>query len=130
MADFVTVPEVAVAMRRELTAEEEAWAAVLVVAASAIIRARFPDIDDRIEAGQLPAVLANYVATTMVTGVLGQRDPEAPIEEQAGPFRERWSEAALGLLQVTAEMAALLAGPGGGRRAPRSIGLGLGICPP
>lgn len=65
MADLATASDIA-AQWRALSSDEEVRAAALLARASAIIRARFPDVDDRITAGSLDAELVGGVAVDMV----------------------------------------------------------------
>ncbi len=126
-APFATPADIA-NIWRPLTDGEQTTATTYLEVASAIIRGRFADIDARIESGAISAVVVRHVAATMVKRVMAQRDPEAPIEEQAGPFRERWEKATADGLSLDGDDLAMLAPRGGGR--PRSHALGLGICPP
>jgi hypothetical protein len=126
-APFATPADIA-AIWRPLTAAEETTAEVLVDVASTIVRERFPTIDARLAAGALSPLLARQVVAGMVRRYLEVRGPDIPIEEQAGPFRERWSPPQAAALALTRDDAALLTPPA--RRRRSSIPLGLGIAPP
>jgi hypothetical protein len=126
-APFATTDDVA-AIWRPLSDAEETTATVLVEVASTIVRERFPNIDARLAAGTLSPTLARQVVAGMVRRYLEVRGPDIPIEEQAGPFRERWSPPQAAALTLTRDDVALLTPPT--RRRRRTIPLGLGIAPP
>lgn len=70
MADFAAVADIT-AQWRALSDEESTRATALLTRASAHIRAHFPTIDDRIDAGKLDAEIPKGVAVDMVARVLG-----------------------------------------------------------
>lgn len=69
MADLATTGDIA-AQWRALSTEEETRATALLPRASAIIRARFPTIDDRIANGVIDEEIVKGVAVDMVVRVL------------------------------------------------------------
>lgn len=76
---------------RPLTADERATAGALIPIASAMLRAKVPDIDNRITAGTLDPSLAAYAVASMVQRVLiGRSRPEgvAVESETLGPWAE------------------------------------------
>ena len=89
MADtpFATAADVA-ARWRTLTSDEQTTADTLAADASDMIRARWPDVDDRIAAGTLTAlsltrVVANMVKRAMIVGDNGGLESRT---EGTGPF--------------------------------------------
>lgn len=126
---FATYPDIE-AVWRPLTEAERTVAPALLEVASAIIRARFADIDARIASGALSAVLVRQVTVAMVRRYMEARGPSSPTQQSLGDFSEAWAAADDDgpKLWLTEDDLGLLRPPGGGR--PRSHRLGLGICPP
>lgn len=86
-----------IAEQQTLSAAQEQLAAVLIRAASQIIRARRPDIDTQIAAGAVSADMAALAVTNMVLRVL--RNPGGLRAETVGPFSRTYDTTyAAGLL--------------------------------
>lgn len=86
MAALATAADVA-AMWRPLTAEETTQAATLVDYASAVVRARFPDVDARVAAGSLDAALPRLVVASMVKRAMLAGGLEGVKRDVVGPFQ-------------------------------------------
>jgi hypothetical protein len=88
MADPFATPTDVQDRWRTLTADELDRAAVLLADASAIIRAAFPDIDDRIAGGDLDADIPLMVAANMVKrAMIGPQVEGVESQSQTvGPF--------------------------------------------
>lgn len=119
MADtpFATASDVA-ARWRTLTSEESARASVLAEDASDMIRARWPDVDDRVTAGTLSALSLTRVTANMVKRamIVGDSEGLESRSEAAGPFNysDKFANPNANLY-FTAEDVRLLAGKRGGR---------------
>lgn len=85
-APFATVDDVA-ARWRPLTSAEQNVATTLVADASALIRARFPGIDDQIAAGGIDAQILTIVVSGMVKRALIAPDDGVSQESEGiGPY--------------------------------------------
>lgn len=112
MADFATVADVA-ARWRPLSASEQLVAAALLGDASAVMRARVPSLDDRVDDDTLDVALPRSVCVQMVLRVL--RNPDGLVSEQIDDYGIRRSESAAGSLHITDdELALLTESPGSG----------------
>lgn len=90
-----------------LTPAEEGLASWLLRAASQMVRARRPAVDDLIAAGSLSGDLVALAVTNMVLRVL--RNPAGLRSETVGPFSRSYdTSVAAGLLVLTADEEALL----------------------
>lgn len=84
----------------ELSAARQSIARALLLRASALIRAAFPRVDDRIAAGTVAADVVSMVAINMVAQVM--RNPAGLRSETTGPFSRSYDpEAASGMLTLT-----------------------------
>jgi Phage protein Gp19/Gp15/Gp42 len=84
----------------ELSAPRQATARALLLRASAIIRAAFPRVDEKILDGSVNADVVSMVAINMVAQVM--RNPAGLRSETTGPFSRSYDpEAASGMLQLT-----------------------------
>lgn len=89
-----------------LTAAQEGLVGWLLRAASKMVRARFPNIDTQLAAGQLDRDVVALGIANMVLRVI--RNPGGLRSETVGPFSRSWdTRVAAGLLAITAEEAAL-----------------------
>ena len=112
MADYATVADVT-SRWRPLTAAETTVAGALLADASAILRARVPRLDDRVDDDTLDAALPRSVCVQMVLRVL--RNPDGLISEQIDDYGIRRADSAAGSLHVTSdELALLTEAPGSG----------------
>jgi len=112
---FAAVGDVA-AQYGSMTAAEESLAGWLLRAASNMVRARQPTIDQQISDGLVSSDLAALAVTNMVLRVL--RNPGGLRSETVGPFSRSYdTTAAAGLLVITDDELALLAAAGGIRTA-------------
>ncbi len=103
---LATVGEVAEVFR-PLTLAEQSLARALLRRASALIRGRFPNLDQRIASGTIPAETAGQAAINMVLPVL--RNPNGLRAESVGPFSRTFDVSrAAGLLVLTAAEEKLL----------------------
>jgi hypothetical protein len=90
-----------------LSAAQEQLAAVLIRAASQMIRARRPSIDAQVAAGTVPADLVALAVTNMVLRVL--RNPGGLRAETVGPFSRTYDVTyAAGLLVLSPDEESLL----------------------
>ncbi len=90
-----------------LTGAQESLVTVLLRRASAMVRDRWSDIDDRIAAGTLAGEMVGLAVVNMVLRVLS--NPAKLKSETVGPFSRTFDTgAASGLLAITAEEMALL----------------------
>lgn len=88
MADFASVGDLEL-FWRPLTSEEEPRAELYLSSASAIVRARVSDVDERIGSGELSADLVKFVVLQMVKrALMSADDGVGVVQEQhtAGPF--------------------------------------------
>lgn len=115
---------------RPLTAAQSAAAGPMLEIASAIVRARIADVDERIAAGTLAPSLAAFVVVQIVGNYLSNRDPDAPIQERIGEASQTWSAAARAEMTLADVDAALLLDLGTTATRGRTIALGLAVCPP
>lgn len=98
-------------MWRALSTEETGRADTLCRYASAIIRTRVPNIDERIAAGKLDPSVAAYVCASMVLRVM--RNPSGVAAESVGPWSVTYGSSgtqATGALFLSDEDMALLRG--------------------
>lgn len=120
MADLAAPSDIA-AQWRALSSDEEVRAAALLARASAIIRARFPTIDDRITAGSIDAEIVKGVAVDMVVRKLARpTDEVTSVTTDDTTFRwetGRGGESRPTGMSMTADDVDLLSGPA--RRSPR-----------
>lgn len=108
MADFATYQDVE-GLWRPLTADEQTVATNLLRFASAIIRSKFPAIDDRIAAGDLDGDLATVVAAEMVKRRL--QNPSGLRSESVDDYSfTRDQEHSAGGLYLTDDEVTLLSG--------------------
>lgn len=108
-APLATVGEVA-ELWRPLTQSEEALAAALLRVASQMLRARYPDMADRIAAGTLDPGAPGRAAVSMTLRVL--HNPGGLRAETVGPFSRSYDvSGAAGLLVITSVEEALMAPP-------------------
>jgi hypothetical protein len=102
---------------RTLTADEQRRVTHLLNFASAIIRSRVPDIDDRITAGSLDASFAGQIAAAMVIRVL--KNPDGHSQESIDDFSYQIDAAlATGALYLSDDEFKALRG-----RRPRSFSI-------
>lgn len=87
MADLADVDDLVTAWR-SLTDEEVARAAALIARASRRIRARWPDVDARIETGTLDPEAVSDVVLEMVQVAMTQPPGVSQTTETAGPFSQ------------------------------------------
>lgn len=112
---FAAVGDVA-AQYGSMTAAEESLAGWLLRAASNMVRARQPLIDQQIADGRVSGDMAALAVTNMVLRVL--RNPGGLRSETVGPFSRSYdTTAAAGLLVITDDELALLAAAGAARAA-------------
>lgn len=106
---FATVQDVA-ARWRALSDAEKTLTTTLLADASAVIRAKVPDVDTRIGNGKLDPALPRLVTVNMVLRVL--RNPRAIRSETVGPYSATYDPALTGgFMVLTADELALLAAP-------------------
>lgn len=92
-----------------LDTSQSGLVAALIRHASRMIRARYPDLDARIVAGDLDLADAALAVTQMILRVL--RNPHGIRSESVGPFTRTFdTTSAAGLLSITDAETALLAG--------------------
>lgn len=105
----LAAPNEIVPLFRALTAAEESTAASLLRRASAMVRGRFPDVDDQIAAGTLDGEQVGLAVIEMVLRVM--RNPEALRSETRGPFSRSYDPVAASsrLTLTEAEIAVLTA---------------------
>lgn len=112
MADFADLEDVETAWR-PLSDAEAAAAEFWLPAASALIRAEFPTIDDRIESGDLDAALVRGVAVSMVRRIVanpnGAKSMSVQIEDYQRQVTLNDETAAAGLF-LTADERRILTG--------------------
>jgi hypothetical protein len=95
----------------ELISARQATARALLLRASALIRAAFPRVDERIVEGVVSGEVVSMVVINMVAKVM--RNPAGLRSETTGPFSRSYdTEAASGLLQITDSDRDLLASAG------------------
>lgn len=89
MSDFANLSDVEALLGEDIPADSPTFTQVtaLLTAAHALVRARVPQIDNRIAAGTVPADAAKYVVTDMVLGVL--RNPSGLKMEIRGIFQRQ-----------------------------------------
>jgi hypothetical protein len=99
---------------RPMSVAEQAMARTLLRYASALLRARFPDLDARVAAGTLPADLAALAAIQMVLRVMRNPAGLPPLASvRVGPFSQSFfNDGAAGLLVITDAEEAILAPQG------------------
>jgi hypothetical protein len=104
-----------------MTAEQESLATALIRHASRLIRGRYPDLDDRLAAGDLDPANVSLAVTQMVMRVRYLRNPGNLRSVTVGPFTRTFfdSGAATGALSLTDAETALL--------APATAGSAAGI---
>jgi hypothetical protein len=94
-----------------LNAARQTTARALLLRASALLRAAFPKVDERIAAGTASGDVVSTVVINMVAQVM--RNPGGLRSETTGPFSRAYDpEAASGLLQLTDADRELLASGG------------------
>ena len=99
-APLATVGEV-VELYGPMTPAQEALTGALLRRASAMVRYRFADIDDRIAQGTLPADIAALAVINMVLRVM--RNSRGVRSQTVGPFTVTFDTSySLGLLELTA----------------------------
>jgi hypothetical protein len=104
---YATVGEVA-ELYGALTTAQEGLVAALLRRASAMLRARWPDIGARITNGTLTADAVAHAAVNMVLRVM--RNPAGMRSESVGPFSRTFDTAtATGLLGITDAEVAMIA---------------------
>lgn len=92
-----------------LTTTQQSLTATLLRAASRMVRQQYPFVDERIANGSLDAEVVALAVVSMVLRVL--RNPSGLRSETVGPFSRSFdTQAAAGLLVITADEAALLTG--------------------
>ncbi len=116
-APYATAATIA-AMWRPLSSEETGRADALCRYASEIIRTRVPSLDDRIAAGKVSSVVAQWVCAAMVLRVV--RNPSGVAAESVGPWSVTYGSSgtqATGALYLSDEELALLSGLAPGARS-------------
>lgn len=123
---LATVGDVA-AQFGSMSTAQQGLASTLLRGASALLRARVPDLDARIAAGTLDPSLAALAATNLVLRVM--RNPTGLRSKTVGPFTQTWdTTSATGLLHVTADDLGLLVVVAASVAAPAStIWAGSGL---
>ncbi len=85
---YATASDVATLLARELTAAEEAKAAVLLPVADAKIQQAVPTVAARLTAGTLEAGLVTFVAASLVARALTTTDGVTAVEESIDDYRK------------------------------------------
>ncbi len=118
----------------DLSAARQSTARALLLRASALVRAAFPKVDERLASGAASAEVASMVVINMVAQVM--RNPGGLRSETTGPFSRAYDpEAASGLLQITDTDRSLLADGGlgavtGGKGKIGTARVGANMAPP
>ena len=119
MADpFATVGDLA-NLWRPLSTAEQATAAMLLTAASAIIRARVAGIDDRLTDGTLDPALPQVVTVEMVRRRMV--NPDGALAQSVGPYSVSYHKTASTGLVLTDEDRALLETPAQATDVPKTV---------
>ncbi len=111
-----------------LTPAQEGLVSALLRRASAMVRAAYPDLADRIAAGTLDADTAAHAVVNMVLRVIS--NPRGLRSETVGPFTRTYdTQKATGLLALTDAETAMLAPRRTNRSRARTIMLRPGLAP-
>ncbi len=122
MATPYAVKEDVAVLYRPLSGPEEAMVTALLEHASAMLRARFPNLDQKIADGDIDATQAKVAVVNMVLRVI--RNPGGLKSETVGPFSRSWDTGSgSGLLQITDAETALFGIVGGTAPKVGSISL-------
>lgn len=128
MADpFATASDLA-GLWRPLTADETPIADNLLVQASAMLRDRWPDIDDRIAAQTLDAAMAKQAVCDMAKRVMRNPDGASQRSKTTGPFTDSssWRPGTVTDLTITRHEVDLVGG-GGAKKPASSIRVRPGL---
>ncbi|MDA3643785.1 phage Gp19/Gp15/Gp42 family protein [Saccharopolyspora indica] len=89
---YATPEDVEARFTRELTEEEKAMVAARLEDVEAVIRARIPDLDEKVESGEIPLELLVMIECEAVLRVL--RNPEGYSQETDGNYSYSMSSSA------------------------------------